>query len=148
VTLADKAPGYGIPGEVVDGNDALAVYEAARAAVNRARLGGGPTLLECKTYRMKGHAEHDAQAYVDPKELTAWRVRDPLARFESALESSGAMPAAERRRIHDEVESQLDADVAFAEASPFPDPALAFRGVYADESILERGRAGVFTGGL
>jgi TPP-dependent pyruvate/acetoin dehydrogenase alpha subunit len=147
-TLADKALGYGIPGEVVDGNDALAVYEAARAAVNRARMGGGPTLLECKTYRMKGHAEHDAQAYVDPKELTAWRVRDPLARFESVLEASGAMPAAERHRIHDEVESQLDKDVAFAEASPFPDPALAFRGVYADEGILERGRAGVFTGGL
>jgi TPP-dependent pyruvate/acetoin dehydrogenase alpha subunit len=58
------------------------------------------------------------------------------------------MPAAERRRIHDEVESQLDADVAFAEASPFPDPALAFCGVYADEGILERGRAGVFMGGL
>src|SRR5450759_568694 len=116
-TLADKALGYGIPGEVVDGNDALAVYEAARAAVNRARMGGGPTLLECKTYRMKGHAEHGFEA-------------------------------GERHRIHDEVESQLDKDVAFAEASPFPDPALAFRGVYADEGILERGRAGVFTGGL
>ena len=68
-TLADKAAGYGIPGVVVDGNDALMVYEIARAAVGRARAGGGPTLLECKTYRMKGHAEHDAQAYVDPKAL-------------------------------------------------------------------------------
>jgi TPP-dependent pyruvate/acetoin dehydrogenase alpha subunit len=147
-TLSDKAAGYGIPGVVVDGNDALAVYEVARAAVDRARSGAGPTLLECKTYRMKGHAEHDAQAYVDPKELAAWRARDPLARLESALEASGAMAAAERRRVYDELESQLDEDVAFAEASPFPDPARAFRGVYADESILERARAGVFTGGL
>ena len=147
-TLADKAVGYGIPGVVVDGNDALMVYEVARAAVDRARAGGGPTLLECKTYRMKGHAEHDAQAYIDAKELAAWRARDPLARLESALEASGAMPAGERRRVHDQVESELDADVAFAEASPFPDPALAFRGVYADESILESGRKGVFTGGL
>jgi pyruvate dehydrogenase E1 component alpha subunit/2-oxoisovalerate dehydrogenase E1 component alpha subunit len=147
-TLADKALGYGIPGVVVDGNDALAVYEVARAAVNRARLGGGPSLLECKTYRMTGHAEHDVQAYVDPKELAAWRSRDPLQRLESALEAAGVMPAAERSRVQDEVERQLDADVAFAEASPFPDPALAFRGVYADEKILERARAGVFTGGL
>jgi TPP-dependent pyruvate/acetoin dehydrogenase alpha subunit len=133
---------------VVDGNDALMVYEVTRAAVDRARAGGGPTLLECKTYRMKGHAEHDAQAYVDAKDLAAWRARDPLQRLESVLEASGAMPAAERHRIHDVVESQLDEDVAFAEASPFPDRALAFRGVYSDESILERARAGVFTGGL
>ena len=147
-TLADKALGYGIPGVVVDGNDALAVYEVARAAVDRARSGGGPSLLECKTYRMTGHAEHDAQAYVDPGELTAWHARDPLQRLESALEATGAMPAAERHRVHDEVERQLDEDVAFAEASPFPDPAFAFRGVYADEEILERARAGVFTGGL
>jgi TPP-dependent pyruvate/acetoin dehydrogenase alpha subunit len=147
-TLADKAVGYGIGGVVVDGNDALMVYEVARAAVGRARAGGGPTLLECKTYRMKGHAEHDAQAYVDAAEIAAWRARDPLARLEAVLEASGAMPAVERRRVHDEIESGLDEDVAFAEASPFPDPALAFRGVYADEGILERGRAGVFTGGL
>ena len=148
-TLADKAPGYGIPGEVVDGNDVLAVYEAARAAVDRARAGGGPTLLECKTYRMKGHAEHDAQAYVDPKELAAWRAPRPARALRVRPRVLGrdagrrAAPRSTRRWRR-----QLDADVAFAEASPFPDPALAFRGVYADESILERGRAGVFTGGL
>ena len=146
-TLADKAAGYGIPGEVVDGNDALAVYEVARAAVNRARSGGGPTLLECKTYRMKGHAEHDAQAYVDPEELAAWRGKDPLQRLEAALEASGALSSDARLRVQAEIERQLDADVAFAEASPFPDPSLAFRGVYADDGILERARAGVFTGG-
>lgn len=147
-TLADKAVGYGIHGEVVDGNDAIAVYEVARAAVERARAGGGPTLLECKTYRMKGHAEHDAQAYVDPKELAAWRAQDPLARLAKVLVESGAMTGADLRAAHEEIERGLDADVAFAEASPFPDPSLAFRGVWADDALSERARAGVFTGGL
>jgi len=147
-TLADKAIGYGIRGEVVDGNDALAVYEVARAAVDRARAGGGPTLLECKTYRMKGHAEHDAQAYVDPKELEEWRRQDPLARLAKVLTESGVLTPAGLRAAHEEIERRLDADVAFAEASPFPDPSLAFRGVYADDGIAERARRGIFTGGL
>lgn len=147
-TLADKAIGYGIPGEIVDGNDAIAVYEVARAAVDRARSGGGPTLLECKTYRMKGHAEHDAQAYVDPKELAEWRAQDPLARLAKVLVGSGTVTAADLREAHEEIERGLDADVAFAESSPFPDPSLAFKGVWADDVITERARAGVFTGGL
>jgi pyruvate dehydrogenase E1 component alpha subunit/2-oxoisovalerate dehydrogenase E1 component alpha subunit len=147
-TLADKAVGYGIPGEVVDGNDAIAVFEVARAAVDRARAGGGPTLLECKTYRMKGHAEHDAQAYVDPKTLAEWRAMDPLARLAKVLVESGTMAGADLRAAHEDIERELDGDVAFAETSPFPDPSLAFRGVWADDSITERGRNGVFTGGL
>ena len=98
---------------------------------------------------MKGHAEHDAQAYVDAEGAGRAGARDPLAPLASALVGPRAsMPAPSARAIHEEIERQLDADVAFAEASPFPDPALAFRGVYADERILERGRAGVFTGGL
>jgi TPP-dependent pyruvate/acetoin dehydrogenase alpha subunit len=147
-TLADKAIGYGIRGEVVDGNDAIAVYEVARAAVERARAGEGPTLLECKTYRMKGHAEHDAQSYVDAEELARWRAQDPLARFAKVLTESGVMSGADIHAAHEEIERALDADVAFAEASPFPDPSLAFRGVWADDALSERGRAGVFTGGL
>ncbi len=75
--LADKAAAYGIPGVSVDGNDVLAVYEAAREAVDRARSGGGPTLVEALTYRMKGHAEHDAQTYVAKEELEAWRAEGP-----------------------------------------------------------------------
>jgi TPP-dependent pyruvate/acetoin dehydrogenase alpha subunit len=124
------------------------VYEVARAAVDRARAGGGPTLLECKTYRMKGHAEHDAQAYVDPKDLAEWREKDPLARLARVLVESGAATPAGLRAVHEEIERQLDADVAFAESSPFPDPSLAFHGVYADDGITERARTGVFTGGL
>jgi TPP-dependent pyruvate/acetoin dehydrogenase alpha subunit len=146
-TLADKAVGYGIPGKVVDGNDVFEVYEVTKEAVERARSGEGPSLIECKTYRMKGHAEHDAQAYVSRDDLALWKARDPVARCERALELSSTMSERERRRIHDELQAMLDEDVAFAESSPFPDPALATRGVYADESIGERGRHDVFTGG-
>lgn len=145
-TLADKAPGYGIPGEVVDGNDVLAVYEVTKKAVDLARAGGGPTLIECKTYRMKGHAEHDAQTYVDKTDLELWKHRDPIQRFERVLESTSALREPERRELIERIHRQLDDDVAFAKSSPFPDPELAFRGVYADDGILARSREGVFTG--
>jgi pyruvate dehydrogenase E1 component alpha subunit/2-oxoisovalerate dehydrogenase E1 component alpha subunit len=130
-TLADKAIGYGIPGEVVDGNDVFAVYQATRAAVERARNGGGPTLLECKTYRMKGHAEHDAQHYVDPQELSIWRERDPLARLERYLDASGTVPAARRAELNRQISERLDEDVAWAEAQPMPDARELEYGVYA-----------------
>jgi TPP-dependent pyruvate/acetoin dehydrogenase alpha subunit len=130
-TLADKAPGYGIAGEVVDGNDALAVFEAARRAVDRARRGDGPTLLECKTYRLKGHAEHDAQHYVSPEELSEWKARDPLARFERVLDERRVLPPEARERMRDAIARQLDADLAAAEASPPPEAHTAFEGVYA-----------------
>jgi TPP-dependent pyruvate/acetoin dehydrogenase alpha subunit len=145
-TLADKAPGYGIPGKVVDGNDVFEVYAVTKEAVDRARAGDGPTLVECKTYRMKGHAEHDAQSYVSKDDLALWKTRDPIARCEKVLELSGVMSERERRKVHDELQAMLDEDVAFAESSPLPDPAIAFQGVYADESILERRRRGVYTG--
>lgn len=131
-TLADKAPGYGIPGEIVDGNDVVAVYAAARRAVERARAGEGPTLLECKTYRMKGHAEHDAQSYVSREELAAWQERDPIARFERVLDDQSLLDAGGRIRIRDEMFRLLDEDLASAEASPLPDPAGAFSGVFAE----------------
>ena len=146
-TLADKAPGYGIPGKVVDGNDVFEVYAVTKEAVDRARAGDGPSLVECKTYRMKGQAEHDAQAYVHPQDLALWKTRDPIARCEKVLELSGVMSERERRQVHDELQTMLDADVDFAETSPMPDPSIAFQGVYADESIVERGRSGVFAGG-
>src|SRR5215831_14444281 len=88
-SLAAKAAAYGIPGEQIDGNDVLAVYAAARTAVDRARAGDGPTLIESLTYRMKGHAEHDAQAYVPKEELEEWRARDPLERYTRVLIESG-----------------------------------------------------------
>ncbi|HUM02150.1 MAG TPA: thiamine pyrophosphate-dependent enzyme [Thermoanaerobaculia bacterium] len=130
-TLSDKAPGYGIAAETVDGNDVLEVHAAARRAVERARAGEGPTLLECRTYRMKGHAEHDAQSYVPKEELAAWRARDPVDRLERFLETAGILGESGRLAVRAEILGGLDADLAWAEASPLPEPAEALRGVFA-----------------
>jgi TPP-dependent pyruvate/acetoin dehydrogenase alpha subunit len=129
--LADKAVAYGIPGEQVDGNDVLAVYDVARRAVDRARGGGGPTLIESLTYRMKGHAEHDAQAYVPPEELEAWRRKDPIDRYTHVLVEGGIATAEELAAIDRTIAEDLDRDVAFAEQSPFPSPDDGLRSVYA-----------------
>lgn len=147
-TLADKAAGYGVASAIVDGNDLLAVVEAARAAVAHARAGRGPFLLECKTYRRKGHAEHDGQAYVDAEELAEWSRRDPIALFERQLDASGVMDAAARVAVRAEVDAELDAAVAEAEASPTPVPDPEFRGVRADEEETVRRRRETFVGGL
>ncbi len=147
-TLADKAAGYGVASAIVDGNDLLAVVEAARAAVAHARAGRGPFLLECKTYRRKGHAEHDGQAYVDAEELAEWSLRDPIALFERQLDASGVMDAAARVAVRAEVDAELDAAVTEAEASPTPVPDPVFRGVRADEEEVVRRRRETFVGGL
>jgi pyruvate dehydrogenase E1 component alpha subunit/2-oxoisovalerate dehydrogenase E1 component alpha subunit len=132
--LADKAAAYGIPGESVDGNDVLAVYDVARRAVDRARGGGGPTLIESMTYRMKGHAEHDAQAYVAKEELEAWRRKDPLERYAHVLTETGVATAEELAAIDQAVSQEVDSDVEFAEKSPFPAPEEAFKNVYATKT--------------
>jgi pyruvate dehydrogenase E1 component alpha subunit/2-oxoisovalerate dehydrogenase E1 component alpha subunit len=147
-TLADKAVGYGVSSAIVDGNDVLAVVEAARRAVAWARDGNGPFLLECKTYRRKGHAEHDGQAYVDAGELAEWTRRDPIARFERQLDASGVVDSAARDAVRAEIDAGLDAAVAEAEASPAPVPDPEFRGVRADEELVVRRRAETFVGGL
>jgi pyruvate dehydrogenase E1 component alpha subunit/2-oxoisovalerate dehydrogenase E1 component alpha subunit len=133
--LADKAAAYGIPGETIDGNDVLAVYEAARRAVDRARSGGGPTLIESMTYRMKGHAEHDAQAYVPKEELEQWRARDPIERYARTLVESGAASANELAAIDQAISEEVDREVEFAEKSPLPAPEFALEGVYARTSV-------------
>ena len=120
--LADRAVAYGMPAETVDGNDVLAVYAAARAAVERARRGEGPTLLEARTYRMKGHAEHDGQAYVPREELEEWAQRDPIERYAAALLASKEVTPEELAAIDRRIAEELDADVAFAEKCPFPEP--------------------------
>jgi pyruvate dehydrogenase E1 component alpha subunit/2-oxoisovalerate dehydrogenase E1 component alpha subunit len=130
-SLAEKAQAYGVPGESVDGNDALAVYEAARRAAGRARAGGGPTLIEAVTYRMKGHAEHDSQAYVPKEELEDWKRRDPIERYTRVLIESGAATAEELAAVDRAVAGELDRDVEFAQTSPFPAPEDALKNVYA-----------------
>ena len=129
--IAAKAPGYGIPGRIVDGNDVLAVYEATREAVERARGGGGPSLIEAKTFRMKGHAEHDDAGYVPPEQFEHWAKRDPIERFERHLTGAGIAAADELPAIESAIARELEAEVDFALASPLPPPERALEGVYA-----------------
>ena len=136
-TLADKAVGFGCFGETVDGNDVLAVYGAAKKAVDRARNGEGITLLEVKTFRMKGHAEHDNAAYVPPEVLEEWKKKDPLARFERALLEIGAADPEDFERIQQQVKGEIDAAVEEAERSPMPTPEDAAKGLFAGDGYWE-----------
>ena len=129
--LAVKAAAYGIPGESVDGNDVLAVYASARGAVDRARSGGGPTLIEAMTYRMKGHAEHDAQAYVPKEELEEWRRKDPLERYTRVLIESAVSTAEELVALDQAIGQEVDREVELAEQSPLPAAEVTLQNVYA-----------------
>jgi len=133
--IAERAAGYGMPGEIVDGTDVVAVHRAACAAVERARGGGGPTLIECKAMRMRGHAIHDNMAYVPPELLEAWERRDPLLRHEALLRERGLLDDAGLAALGAEIERELDEAQAFAEASPYPDPATVTDGVFAPAEV-------------
>ncbi len=128
--LAVRGKAYGIPATIVDGNDVLKVYDATRAAAARARQGGGPQLIECKTMRMKGHAEHDDARYVPQKQMDAWKKKDPIQRFEKYLASKRLMTEKEKAEIEARIEKEIRADVEFAEASPFPPGPDAARSVW------------------
>jgi pyruvate dehydrogenase E1 component alpha subunit/2-oxoisovalerate dehydrogenase E1 component alpha subunit len=130
--IVDRAIGYGIAGERVDGNDVLAVFQATRRARLRALRGEGVTLLEVMTMRMKGHAEHDDARYVPKIQFEEWKKKDPIERFERRLLEEGVAKREELDAVVAEINARLDEDVKFAEASPFPDPEEAARGVYAE----------------
>jgi len=131
--LAQRALAYGIPGVIVDGTDACQVYDAASEACERARRGEGPTLIEAKMMRMKGHAIHDAAQYVPRALFEYWQKRDPIARFENHLvKVKKWLTAAENEALISDVEKQLEADRNFAAASPMPAPEAAEGGVYCD----------------
>ena len=130
--VAARAAGYGMPGIVVDGNDIVAVHQAAIRAVDRARSGGGPTLIECKTYRQRAHTERKGQP--DPRdkaEVAAWTQKDPIALLERQMRDQGDLDDAGLQTIEREVMAALEAAVAFAEASPFPLPEQATDDVFA-----------------
>jgi TPP-dependent pyruvate/acetoin dehydrogenase alpha subunit len=133
LNLADRAKAYGVPTEIVDGNDVLAVYGASRRAVDRAREGGGPTVIEAKTFRMRGHAAHDNQSYVTKELLEQWRKRDPIDHFERELLAKNIASAAEIEEVKRRVEALVDEDLAWAESQPPPQPEDALGDVYADE---------------
>lgn len=130
--LANRAIGYGIPGVIIDGTDACQVYDATYEAVERAHRGEGPTLIEAKLMRMKGHAIHDAAAYV-PKEMHEfWRKRDCIDRFQKYLLEKKWLTPAEDKALLASVEKEIDADREFAENSPMPEPHTATEGVFCD----------------
>jgi TPP-dependent pyruvate/acetoin dehydrogenase alpha subunit len=129
--LADRGPAYGFEGIVVDGTDVLTVFREAQRAIERAREGGGPTVLELVTLRMEGHAVHDDAGYVPRELLAAFADRDPLERFRAWLEESEQVGEAELAAVAAETVAWIDAGVAEAEAGPMPDPATVLDGVYA-----------------
>jgi len=134
--LAEKAAGYGIPGHIVDGNDVIACYEVARRAAETARRHGGAVLIEAKTYRRKGHAEHDDQRYVPDGEVEWWeKHNDPIDRFERFLIEQKVATKAQLAEIVADVQREIDEDVEWAESSPMPDPEHAAYDVF-DNSIV------------
>jgi len=133
LNLADRVKAYGIPSEIIDGNDVLAVYNSARRAVDRARDGGGPTFIEAKTFRMRGHAAHDNQSYVAKDVLDQWRKRDPIAHLEKALKESKVAGASDIDQVNKRVAAVLDEDLAWAEGQPSPVPEDALGGVYSGD---------------
>ncbi|OGB92290.1 MAG: pyruvate dehydrogenase [candidate division NC10 bacterium RBG_16_65_8] len=130
--IALRAAGYGIPGVTVDGNDVLAVQKAAGEAVARARHGEGPSLVECKTMRIRGHSEHDDASYVPKEMLEAWRAKDPVGQYEARLRAWGILDEEGEGGMTRRIAAELEAAVAWAEASPFPDPRDVEQGVYSN----------------
>src|SRR5262245_32551738 len=130
--VADRASAYGIPGEIVDGNDVLAVWEAARRAIERARAGDGPTLIECKTFRMTGHSAHDKADYVPAELFEFWEERDPIRRLERDLIKRGLITTAAIQEMQDGINTEIDIAIDQAERDPYPDPQDCLRDVYDD----------------
>jgi TPP-dependent pyruvate/acetoin dehydrogenase alpha subunit len=128
--LADRGPAYGIPAEIVDGNDVFAVYAATRRAVEHARLGLGPYLLECKTFRMTGHSAHDAADYVPQHLWAEWAAKDPIDRLERLMLARGWRSPAELDETRAAIRKEVEEAVAWAEASPYPDPSELYDNLY------------------
>jgi pyruvate dehydrogenase E1 component alpha subunit/2-oxoisovalerate dehydrogenase E1 component alpha subunit len=134
--LVDKAIGYGVAGERADGNDVIATYEVTKRAVDRARDGGGVTLIELVTYRRKGHAEHDNQSYVPAGEIDRWaNENDPIDRYSKRLLGEG-FGKSDLDAIDTRVKEEIDRATNEAEASPMPDPTDALAGIYADPPAI------------
>ena len=138
--VADRGAAYNIPGIAVDGNDPLAVYEAASEAVARARAGKGPTLLECKTYRQHGHFEGDPAIYKPKEEQAAWMEKDPMPRFAKFLVDNGVCTEEEVEAMDDQVAKEIEDAIAFADAQPIPSLESAVVDVYSDivEEVRDR----------
>ena len=131
-SIAGRAEGYGFPGVAIDGNDVLAVYEASREAVERARSGDGPTLIEARTYRMTAHSsDDDDRRYREREEIEAWRQRDPILRFEKYLTEHGLLDEERKEALDAEIRSSVAEASDYAENAPFAEPESVLDGVYA-----------------
>jgi pyruvate dehydrogenase E1 component alpha subunit len=130
--VADRASAYAMPGVAVDGNDLAAVVAAVRPAVERARSGSGPTLVECKTYRLRGHSKSDRNLYRTKEEIDAWRENDAIRRLETEMLAHNRLTEAELRAIDEAAQRTIDSALEFAKASPDPDPRELTRDVYAE----------------
>lgn len=128
--VADRANAYDIPGVVVDGNDVMAVYEAVGEAITRARAGKGPSIVECKTYRWRGHFEGDPTPYRPKSEVEAWMKKDPIPRFEATLKEMGLLTDADIEATKKKIGEQVEEAVTFAEESPWPKVAEITDDVY------------------
>jgi 2-oxoisovalerate dehydrogenase E1 component alpha subunit len=132
--VAVRAQGYGFPGLTVDGNDVLAVYRAAREAVDRARRGEGPTFIEAKTYRLVPHtSDDDDRRYRPREEVEEWSKKDPIRRFQAYLEENGLLDAKTRDGLTKKTAEEVDAATDYAEKAPPPDPETALRHVFKEE---------------
>ena len=129
--VADRAAGYNIPALIVDGNDFAAVADASFEAVDRARAGGGPSLIECKTYRIRGHSRSDRNRYRTRDEIEAWSARDPITRLEDELLALGILTGDDVRAVRTEVDAEIAAGLAFAQNSPSPPVADLLCNVYS-----------------
>ncbi len=129
--IAQRAASYGMPGVTVDGNDVLAVYDAASEAVSRARAGDGPTLVECLTYRWKGHSKSDQELYRTKEEVKTWKNKDPIRRFRGLLVDEGVINREEDAEIEEAAKRIIDEALEFAQASPEPALDTILEGVYA-----------------
>ncbi|MDQ3895289.1 MAG: thiamine pyrophosphate-dependent dehydrogenase E1 component subunit alpha [Actinomycetota bacterium] len=135
--VADRAETYGFEGVVVDGTDVLAVYREAKRAIEKARAGGGPTLVECLTLRMEGHAVHDDAFYVPRELFEEWAKNDPIERFRSWLRDNAELSDDEEDEIAGDVKRLLNEAIRRAEESPLPDPSTLTEGVYATSEELD-----------
>jgi TPP-dependent pyruvate/acetoin dehydrogenase alpha subunit len=130
--IAIRAAGYGFPGVVVDGNDLLAVHQATQKAIDRARKGEGPTLIECKTYRWMGHNFNDPELYRQAEEKESWKQKCPVKRFEGYLKDRGLLDEAKIKEIYRSVNEEIEEAVRFAESSPLPSPEDTLLDVYVN----------------
>ena len=135
--IADRAEGYGFEGVVVDGTDVLAVYREARRAIDKARAGEGPTLIECMTLRMEGHAVHDDAFYVPKGMFEEWAKQDPVEKFRTWLKENADLRDEEEDEISADIKKLLNEAIKRAEESPLPDPSEAATGVYASPEDLD-----------